>query len=220
MLQAVIFDMDGLLIDSEILWQEAEFLTFSNLGVTVTKEMCRKIVGWRMDAIVEHFYKCVPWKGATLKEVEKRITDRMLMLIPKRGSPKPGALEALAFVKKQGVRIGLASGSYYEIIQSVLDHLDIADAFECVCSSEDEAHGKPQPDVYLTAIRKLNAEPNKCLAIEDSYNGILAAKAAGMRSIAVPDTSLPQDARLVGLADVTLSSLQELDQKVWSHFNH
>jgi beta-phosphoglucomutase-like phosphatase (HAD superfamily) len=106
--------------------------------------------------------------------------------------------------------LGLASSSNRPLIDAVLEVTGLADAFRATVSSEEVARGKPAPDVYLEAARRLEVDPTRCAAVEDSHGGIRAAKSAGMRVIAIPNASYPPDAGALGLADVTIRSLDEL----------
>jgi mannitol-1-/sugar-/sorbitol-6-/2-deoxyglucose-6-phosphatase len=129
--------------------------------------------------------------------------------VTRRGTPKPGVDEVLALARSAGLRLGLASSSPYRVIHAVLDALGLASAFEVIHSAEEEARGKPDPAVYLTTARKLGIEPERCIAVEDSPNGLLSAKAAGMKCIVVPEPALRADLRF-DLADARVAELGEI----------
>jgi sugar-phosphatase len=141
--------------------------------------------------------------------VADEIVRGVIDAIATRGEPKAGAVEALDFLAGQPVRLAIASSSYYRVIAAVLDRLDLAHRFEVVHSAEDERNGKPHPAVYLTAAAKLSVDPAQCLAIEDSPNGVVSAKAAGMACLAVPDEGTAADVRFAQ-ADAVLTSLADL----------
>ncbi|MGY3929274.1 2-deoxyglucose-6-phosphatase [Aeromonas encheleia] len=210
MLAAVIFDMDGVLIDSEPFWQRAQMAVFSELGHPHTEEDCHSTIGVRIDQLVAHWYRLRPWSGPSQEEVVQRILDRVIALILQEGEAKEGVLAALTLIEAQGLKIGLATSSPFNMVEAVLGKLGIKDRFLAVHSAEVERFGKPHPDVYIHAAEKLGVLPVHCLAIEDSFTGLLAAKAASMQALIVPDPALVGDPRLA-IADHQLRSLAELD---------
>ena len=213
MLTAVIFDMDGVLIDSEPFWQRAQMAVFSELGHFHTEEDCNSTIGVRIDQLVAHWYRIRPWSGPTQEQVVQRILDQVIALILREGQPKEGVLEALALMEARGLKIGLATSSPFAMVEAVLGKLGIRDRFLAVHSAEVERFGKPHPDVYIHAAEKLGVEPVHCLAIEDSFTGLLAAKAASMTALIVPDPALVGDPRLA-IANHRLACLSELDAEM------
>lgn len=207
-MKAVIFDMDGVLIDSEPLWKIAEVEAFQKVGLDLTTTDCEETVGLRIDQVVEMWHKRVGWTNKTVKEVENDIVDILIREIRAQGKALPGVHQALEQVQSRGYKIGLATSSYNRIIDVVVDRLAIAPYFEVMHSAEDERHGKPHPDVFLNCAEKLNVHPTECLVIEDSFNGLVAAKAARMKAIAVPEKTHQEDLRL-NIADKILDSLEE-----------
>jgi len=205
---AIIFDMDGLLVDSEPLWRIAEVETLSAVGVPITEEDAVQTTGLRTDEVVELWYARYPWPDPPRKEIEARIITRLIALTRERGELMPGVIETLQAVSDAGYPLAIASSSSSEIITAVLDTLGIAAYFEVTQSAEHEPYGKPHPGGYIEAARRLGVEPWRCLAFEDSPNGVIAAKAARMRCIAVPDPALQNDRRLQA-ADLILPSLAE-----------
>ena len=213
MLAAVIFDMDGVLIDSEPFWQRAQMAVFSELGHPHTEEDCNSTIGVRIDQLVAHWYRLRPWSGPSQDEEVQRILDQVITLILAEGEPKAGVLEALDLIEAQGLKIGLATSSPFAMVDAVLGKLGIQDRFMAVHSAEVERFGKPHPDVYIHAAEKLGVDPVHCLAIEDSFTGLLAAKAASMTALIVPDPALVGDPRLA-IANHELRSLAELDAEM------
>lgn len=211
MIQAAVFDMDGLLIDSEPLWQDAEMEVFGELGVPLTREMCLQTMGLRVDQVVEHWKGRFSWDGPTNKEVEARIVRRLIGHVRERGTAMPGAHEAVALFSRRSVPLAIASSSATEIVDAVLRKLDLQGRFHAIHSAEHEPFGKPHPGVYISAARKLDVAPETCLAFEDSINGVIAAKAARMKCVAVPDAGMRGDERL-RIADITLDSLLAFDE--------
>lgn len=208
-MNAVIFDLDGLLIDSEPLWQQAEIEIFPEVGIQLTPELCRLTTGLRVDEVVRHWFGRHPWQGLTQEGLVERILDRVTALILERGQPLPGALEAPGLVRSRGLRCALASSSPMRVIRAALQCLRLGEAFEVVMSAEQLAWGKPHPGVYLETAQAMGLSPTVCVAVEDSLNGLIAAKAARMWAIAVPETADRADPRF-SLADVTLAALTDL----------
>jgi mannitol-1-/sugar-/sorbitol-6-/2-deoxyglucose-6-phosphatase len=214
-IEAVIFDMDGLLIDSEPLWQDAEVVAFGRVGLRLTRELCAQTMGLRVDDVVRHWRALHPWDSASNDEVERWIIDEGIELISRRGEPMAGAVEAVTFVRSTGVKVGLASSSPMRMMRAVIERLGLDGAFDCVHSAEYEEYGKPHPAVYLTTARELGVAPTRCLAIEDTLTGLIAARAARMGCVAVPDPAGRDDPRF-SIADATLDSLVDLTPEVWA----
>ncbi len=215
-IEAVIFDMDGLLIDSEPFWQAAEIRAFAEIGLVLDADMCSQTIGIRVDEVVKYWHERMPWDSGKypLKEVEANIVDGVIDLILADGKPMPGVDSVFQLVLSRPVKIGLASSSPLRIIQAVIKHLDLAKHFEVVHSAESEAFGKPHPAAFITAAEKLEVAPQRCLVFEDSFNGLLAAKSARMTCVAVPDHYFKDDPRFV-IADMVLNSLEEFDSGSW-----
>ncbi len=213
MLRAAIFDLDGLLIDSEPHWRDAEIEVFATVGVELTDAMCQRTTGLRIDEVVAYWHARAPWTGPGVAEVTARIVAGVSARVAGAGVAKPGVAEALAVVRERGVPIGLASSSPLPLIRAAVARLGLEGAFDVLCSAEGEAYGKPHPAVYLTCAARLAVPAPACLAIEDSVNGLVAAKAARMRCVVVPDGDA-DDPRF-GLADRVLPSLAQLTHQVW-----
>ncbi|HEV7893179.1 MAG TPA: hexitol phosphatase HxpB [Pyrinomonadaceae bacterium] len=214
MIEAVIFDMDGVLIDSEPFWQESEMDAFARVGLRLTHEMCAQTMGLRVDEVVDYWHRHHAWEGTPSGELEEAIIGGVAERILSKGEAKEGVARALDFFRSRGVKVALASSSAYRLIRAVTERFGLSDKFDCVYSAEDEEYGKPHPGVYLTTARRLNVSPAACLAVEDSFNGVLSAKAARMKCIAVPEEGARHDPRFQ-IADVILGSLEEIDEEVW-----
>lgn len=206
-MKAALFDLDGLLIDSEPLWEEAETLVFKHHGMLVTSELCQMVKGFRVDEsvrfIIRHFNQ---QDLADPGKIEQEIVQMVLKLIELKGKGMPGFVYIIHFFKSRGLKIAVASSSKMAIIRAALTKLEIIQHFDAICSAENEPYGKPHPGIFLTAARALGAEPDECIVFEDSVNGIIAAKAARMKAVLVPDKSLTGDRR-IAIADLELKSL-------------
>lgn len=205
---AVIFDMDGVLIDSEPLWHIAEVEVLGGLGVPIRPADCASTTGLRIDEVVAFWHSRHPWEGEQMGAVARRIVARVRALVGERGQARPGAVEAVRFVAGAGARLALASSSDVALIDSVLNRLSLNDVFEVTCSAEFEPSGKPHPGVYRTALARLGVAGAMAMAIEDSSNGVYSAVAAGIPTLVVPDQ--PVAAEALALALDVLLSLEEL----------
>lgn len=214
MIEAVIFDMDGVLIDSEPFWQESEIEAFGRVGLRLTRAMCMQTMGLRVDEVVDYWHRRHGWEGCAASELEEAIIGGVEQRILERGEAMEGVEHALELFRGHGVKVALASSSAYRLIRAVTERFRLADKFDCVYSAEEEEYGKPHPGVYLTTARRLGVKPSACLAVEDSFNGVLAAKAARMKCIAIPEEGARRDPRFA-IADVLLGSLTEIDEEVW-----
>ena len=205
--EAVIFDMDGVLIDSEPLWKIAMEDVFKSVGCSLTRKDFQKTVGLRLDEVIEYWYEHTGWSNATPKEVENKIVQRMVELLNENGNPLVGVIDTLKFLKTNNLKIGLATSSYEILIDTVLAALGIRSYFDFTNSAENEAYGKPHPAVYLTVANKLNVHPTKCLVIEDSLNGIISGKAARMKVVCIPEKSHSPEPKLM-LADFQFDDMR------------
>ncbi len=217
-LKAVIFDMDGVLIDSEPFWREAEIRVFETIGIQLTHEMCIETMGLRLDEAVEYWLKLHGRQLSLGGDLAEKIVEEVISQIEENGILMTGVEESLEFFKHKRTKFALASSSAYKIISAVVDKFDLRRRFEVIYSAEEEEFGKPHPGIYLTAARKLGVNPKECLAIEDSRNGVLAAKAARMKCIAIPEPPVRSDP-FFSIADRVLDSLLEIDNDVWSRLS-
>jgi len=209
MMKAVIFDMDGILVDSEPLWRLAEREVFAGIGLELDDADCELTMGMRTDEVVRYWFGRSPWTGASPLEVEARIEARMRELIAERAEPMPGVERAMTLARDAGLELALASSSPPALIDAVLRKLDLEGTFAIVRSAVDEDFGKPHPAVFLTTARLLGVAPGSCAVLEDSLAGVRSARAAGMRVIAVPPPHLFDDPGYDD-ADLKLRSLEEL----------
>ncbi len=191
--RAIVFDMDGVLIDSEPLWRRAEVACFGEVGLVLDERDCLQTTGLRIDEACAYWFERAPWRGPSIHDVALRIVDRMALLIASEGEPMQGARDAIDAARDSGFRLGLASSSSMRLIEAVLDRFTWRSDFEVLRSAESEALGKPAPDVYRSTIRALGIDPAQAIAIEDSANGVRSALSAGLRCIAVPEAAAASD---------------------------
>lgn len=186
MINGVIMDMDGLLIDSEPFWRIAEIAAFKKLDCSLTDQMLYETMGMRNDEVVKYWTNHFDIVNPNFGQLEIDILASVQEQVERKGQLLPGVTDTLEFFKAQQIPIALASSSPMGIIQSVVDTLDIEKYFKVMCSAEFEEFGKPHPAVFLSASNYLRIAPEECLVFEDSVNGVIAAKAAKMKCIAIP----------------------------------
>ena len=207
--------MDGLLIDTEPAWRAAESAVFAGLGVSLSDSDLLDSTGQPIEDLIPLWRRReladagLADAGLTDAEVAGRVTDQVIAHVMAEGEPMPGVTSAIALFERYGLPLAIASSSPRRLIDAVCVRLGLA-GIDVRCSAADEAQGKPAPDVYLTAARRLGVAAASCLAMEDSPHGIASAKAAGMRCVAVPDPLLAADPRYRE-ADLVLASLTALD---------
>jgi sugar-phosphatase len=184
---AIIFDMDGVLIDSEPLWKIAMEFVFGQYGSTLTHQDFQKTVGLRIDEVIAFWNIQENWGLSDLKNVENQIIDKLISLIELDPKPLPGVLDTLQFLKESGKKIGLATSSSQRLITTVLRALHIESYFDFAYSAEFETYGKPHPGVYIKVAAHIAVPTQRCLVIEDSLNGIIAGLAAQMKVCCIPE---------------------------------
>lgn len=207
--KAAIFDMDGLLIDSEPYWKIAEKKVFGELGIQLNDELLRQVMGFRLSEVVKHWYAYQPWESPDFTRTEEDVLFTVQQLVLEHAEAMPGVHELLEKCKRSGLKIALASSSAMALIEAVVDKLSIRSYFEVLWSAEYEPYGKPHPGIFLTTAEKLGVAPTDCVVFEDSINGVIATKAAKMYSVAVPEEATFNDPRFA-IADVKVRSLTEL----------
>jgi HAD superfamily hydrolase (TIGR01509 family) len=207
-IEAVVFDMDGVLIQSEEVWDEVREHYVRERGGRYDAEIQRAMMGMSSTEWSRylHEHAGVPDEPDA---INAEVVRRMLAAYRDHLPLIPGAIDAVKRLAAR-FRLGLASSSNRELIDTVLDVAGLARYFAATVSSEEVARGKPAPDVYLEAARRLEVAPERCAAVEDSHGGIRSAKSAGMRVLAIPNPTYPPDDEALEQADVTLASLDEL----------
>jgi HAD superfamily hydrolase (TIGR01509 family) len=207
-IEAVVFDLDGVLLDSEQLWDAAREQLAKEQGGRWHDRAQRDMMGMSSREWSRYMHETIGLPEPP-DEINREVVERLAAGYRERLPAIEGAREA---VERLAARwpLGLASSSNRELIDLALELLGVSDLFKATVSSEEVARGKPAPDVYLEAARRLGVDPARAAAIEDSQNGILAAKAAGMRVIAIPNRHFPPGEEALREADVVLGSLAEL----------
>jgi mannitol-1-/sugar-/sorbitol-6-/2-deoxyglucose-6-phosphatase len=210
MFRAAIFDMDGLLVDSEPCWRRAEREVFGSVGVDITDDMARVTAPMTTREVTLHWFRFRPWHGRSLDDVEAAVIARVGELIRTEWRAMPGVRPALALCGAMNWRVALASNSPAVLCDLVLGELGVTPAFHAVISADVVERGKPDPAIYLHAANSLGVAPHDCLVFEDSPGGVRAARAAGMSVVAIAADSrdFPADAP----PHLTLASLAEFSR--------
>jgi HAD superfamily hydrolase (TIGR01509 family) len=208
-IKAVIFDMDGIIIDSEPLWRRAMIQSFTEIGIPFSDEHCRMTTGLRFKEVAEFWFTKHGTTHIGIPAFDKLVVDRLCELILQEGKPMKGVNEILAYLKENGFKVGIGTSSNMQIKNTVIDVLKIRHYFDALCSAEFMEHGKPHPEVYLTCAQKLQVQPNECLVIEDSVNGIISGKAAQMKVVAIPEAVNKGNPKF-SIADHTVDSLLDI----------
>jgi HAD superfamily hydrolase (TIGR01509 family) len=207
-IEAVVFDLDGLLLDTEELWDEARREIADERGGRWRADAQRAMMGMSSPEWSRYMHDVIGVPDPP-DRIADEVVERMTQLYRRELPLVDGALDA---VRRIGSRwpLGIASSSNRPLIDLFLELTSTGDLFKATVSSEEVAAGKPAPDVYLEAAARLGVPPDRCAAIEDSENGIRSAAAAGMRIVAIPNRVFPPGADALALADVELDSLAEL----------
>jgi len=171
-IKAVIFDMDGVLIDSEFLWRRAIVKVFNNIDVLLTIEMCKVTMGLRIDEVVDYWELKYSIKKIKKEKIVANILQELINLVKTEGKIIEGVDSIIALFASQKIPMAIASSSPTAVINAVLKKTLIKDKMTVIHSAENEPYGKPHPSVYITTAKKLGVLPNQCLAFEDSLNGV------------------------------------------------
>ena len=211
---AVIFDLDGVLVDSEIWWDEVRADLARAHGKSWSQDDQHAVMGANSPTWARIIRDRLELPLSP-DQIEAVVVEAMVERYASRGAPViDGAVEAVRRIAAQ-VPVAVASSAHMRVIQAALAGTGLAGVFGAVASSDEVPLGKPSPDVYLLAARRLGVEPSGCLVVEDSLNGLRAAKAAGMTAVLVPNHSVPPAAGAVVLADRSLARLADLDPGAW-----
>ena len=203
------FDMDGVLVDTEHLWDEVREELTGEWGGRYTPEAQEAMMGMSSHEWSRYLHETVGLRESP-ETINAEVVRRMLARYEVELPVVPGAAEAVRRLADDGYRLAVASSSNRELIDAVLRRLELAALFEATVSSEEVGRGKPAPDVYLEAARRLDVPASRCAAVEDSASGIRAAREAGMRVIAYPNRHYPPAADVLASADLVIDSLDAL----------
>jgi sugar-phosphatase len=212
-LNTVIFDLDGLLIDSEPLWKEAADETFMMYQFVLSKEDYAKTTGLRTKEFVEHWLRANKIPLEEEPSVSKIIINKVVEKVSAKGMPKPGVTHIFNYFIDRAFKIGLASSSPMELIEVAIKRLNVGPHLNVITSGSELEYGKPHPEVYLNCARSLDSAPLQCICFEDSFNGVLAAKAAKMKCVVIPSVHDYKDLRFHA-ADLKISSLQNFNDLI------
>ncbi|MXP50976.1 hexitol phosphatase HxpB [Pantoea sp. SoEX] len=216
---AVFFDMDGIIIDSEPLWSQAQNEVISELNIKLPYNYSKHpdSVGLRIDQTVNMWYKLLPLNinKPSQQDIMNLIITRAMALIKYKKPLFPGVESALKLCKECNLKVGLTSASPLCMLQMVLEIFNLNHYFDVIISGDFLPYSKPHPQIYLDAAIKLNIDPQKCIAIEDSINGMIATKAARMHSIVIPAIEYKNDPRWC-LSNIKLENITQL---TISHLN-
>jgi HAD superfamily hydrolase (TIGR01509 family) len=210
---AIIFDMDGLLVDTESVWEEAERAMLSGYNVVLEPAVRAQLIGLRNDVFIAKL-KDMYNLANTLEALQQDVVDRMLALIPVKAKPMPGAVEIIQYAIDEGIPVAIASSSPSAIIEAVVSSQAWGTSIPVRCSAEFLLAGKPEPHVYLEAAKTLGVAPMNCLALEDSPIGARAAVAAGMTCYAVPDLSHTRVEAFAGVTEHVFDSLHQVLERL------
>ncbi|MGZ8691898.1 MAG: HAD family hydrolase [Gaiellaceae bacterium] len=212
MIEAVVFDLDGVIIDSEQLWDEVREGLARERGSRWNAQAQADMMGMSSTEWSRYLHEVIGLPEPP-EQINREVVRRMLERYAAHLPLIDGAVDA---VKRLAAHwpLGVASSSNRKLIDRVLEVSDLAPYFKATVSSEEVERGKPAPEVYLEAARRLGVKPARSVAIEDSASGIRSAHAAGMRVVAIPNRAFPPPADVLALASVVLESIEELDSEV------
>lgn len=209
-IDTVIFDMDGLLLDTEPLWGKSMLKIAQKHSIPIQANQFKETTGLKIHEVVSYWAQKYPWEGAKVNQVAEEIIDDIINLAKSEGKVMVGAIELLKLLKHHGYKLAVATSSPTRMLHALIDHFQLNCYFDQLCSADTVEFGKPHPAVFLHCAQVLGSNPIRCVVFEDSFNGVVAAKAARMKAIAIPDPQHFDDLRF-GAADLKLSSLAEVN---------
>lgn len=210
MIDTVIFDMDGLLLDTEPLWGKSMLQVAEKHNIPITPQKFKETTGLRIYEVTDHWAVHYPWEGRSSKEVAEEILDDIIASSKSHASVLRGVEQTLQMLREHKFKIGLATSSPTRMVGELVDHFGLTKYFDEITSADVVELGKPHPAVFLHCAAVLGAKPAHCLVLEDSVNGMIAGKAARMKVVVIPDEMHFDDPRFT-LADAKLKSMEDLD---------
>ncbi|QQS51882.1 MAG: HAD-IA family hydrolase [Bacteroidota bacterium] len=211
MIQGILFDLDGTLVNSEPLWQEAEIEVFKEQGLNLTHADCQQTKGLPSVEAVKHWYDKISHPTKEIGLITQELNQRVISLLKEKGELKEGAMEILDFFNHKKLPLGIASASSMAHIRSVTDKFNLNKYFKLIYSGDFERYGKPHPGIFISACKKLKIDPIFSLAFEDSFNGLLAAKSARMKAVVLLDEGQIDDTRY-NFANLKIESLKNFGE--------
>ena len=208
-IKAVIFDMDGVIIDSEPLWRRAMIQSFIEIGIPFSDEHCRLTTGLRFKEVAEFWFTKHHISTITVADFDELVIKRLCDLIVLEGKAMTGVNEILPHLKENGFKIAIGTSSNTKLMNKVIEILSIGHYFDSLTSAEFLEYGKPHPHVFLNCAKSLAIHPSDCLVIEDSINGVIAAKAAQMKVVAIPEEINKNNPKFA-IADFKVDSLLDI----------
>lgn len=212
---AVIFDMDGILLDTEPLWGESIMAVAKQHNILVSYADLRFTTGLRIHEVTAYWKEKFPWgTSATSDAVAEAILDHIIDNSKRHATVLPGIIRHLAYLSSQNIPLGVATSSPWRMAESLLAHFGIKDFFQHLATGDQVSDGKPHPAVYLECAHQLQVAAHNCIAVEDSINGMVAAKAARMKVLVIPEIAKLEHPAF-GLADAIYDSMENVSEDFW-----
>lgn len=209
MIDTAIFDMDGLLLDTEPLWGKSMLRIAQKHQIPVTLQQFRETTGLKIYEVVHYWSIKYPWADSNVDLVVNEIVEDIIRLSKLEARVMPGVINLLQNLKGKGYKLGVATSSPQKMLEELIDYFKLGQYFQHLASADTVGFGKPHPAVFLECAKQLKSNPLQCVVFEDSINGVIAGKAARMKVIAVPDAAHYDDSRFA-IADKKLRSLEDI----------
>ncbi len=207
--------MDGLLLDTEPLWGESMYEVVEKHGLNIRYDLFKHTQGFRIYEVTAFWKERFGWKSNISSEMmAEEILDNIIERAQKKGNVMPGVLQTLELLKSHNIPLGVATSSPERMTDRLLSHFNIKHYFDYIATADKVKYGKPHPDVYLMCAEKLNTDSWQCLAFEDSLNGMIAAKAARMKTVIVPE-NIYHNPEKFAIANLLLPTLEQFNFKHW-----
>lgn len=207
--------MDGLLLDTEPLWGESMYEVVEKHGLNIRQDLFKHTQGFRIYEVTAFWKERFSWRsGVSSEALAEEILDNIIERAKRKGSLMPGVLQTLDLLKRNDIPLGVATSSPERMTMNLLRHFNITEYFDYIATADKVKYGKPHPDVYLFCAENLQTDSWQCLAFEDSLNGLIAAKAARMKTVIVPE-NFENKTDKFSIANLILPSLEHFNYKHW-----